>query len=200
MSTLTRHTKVVRAARVILPLAALGLLSSLFLLTRSPNPDGAIPYAAADVQLLAREQRLTAPRFAGMSSDGASFSVSADLARPDPIDPRIMSADALSVAIDGLAGDNRLFVQAKRGQVDTGAQRLQLAENVTVRSSLGISIKADQLMADVGNMVIFVPTPLTGISPLGNLTAGSMRLMRDPETGQQLLLFQDGVTLLYVPE
>ena len=66
MSTLTRHTKVVRAARVVLPLLALALLSSLFLLTQTPNPDAAIPYAEADVQLLAREQRLTAPRFAGM--------------------------------------------------------------------------------------------------------------------------------------
>lgn len=200
MSTLTRHTQVVRAARLVLPLVALALLSSLFLLTSTPNPDAAIPYAEADVALLAREQRLTAPRFAGMSSDGASFSVAADLARPDPVDPRIMSADRLSVAIDGLQGDNTLFVQAQRGQVDTGEQTLQLARDVLIRSTLGLSLKTDQLMADMQDMSLFVPTPLTGLSPLGTLNAGSMRLTRNPATGQQLLLFEDGVTLLYQPE
>ncbi len=200
MSTLTRHTKVVRAARVVLPLLALALLSSLFLLTQTPNPDAAIPYAEADVQLLAREQRLTAPRFAGVSSDGASFSIAADLARPDPTDPRILSADRLSVAIDGLEGDNTLFVQAQRGQMDTGAQTLQLAQEVGIRSSHGLSLQTDQLMADVAGLSLYVPTPLTGRGPFGELTAQSMRLTRDIATGDQLLLFEGGVTLLYAPE
>lgn len=200
MSTLTRHTKIVRAARLILPLLALALLSSLFLLNRTPNPDAAIPFAAADVELLAREQRLTAPHFVGVSADGASFSIAADLARPDPVDPRILSAERLSVAIDGLEGGNTLYVQAQRGQMDTGGQTFQLARDVVIRSSLGFSLQTDQLMANLGDFSLFVPTPLVGRGPMGKLTAESMRLTRDISTGHQLMLFEGGITLLYAPE
>lgn len=200
MSSLTRHTQFVRAGRVIMPLLALALLSSLFLLNQRPDPDAAIPFASADVELLAREQRLTAPRFAGVSSGGASFSISADLARPDITDPRILSADRLSIAVDGLEGGNTLFVQARRGQVDTGAQTLQLAGDILIRSSIGIAVKTDQMMADVATMTMFVPTPVTGAGPFGNFTAQTMRLSRNPVTGDQLLLFEGDVTLLYEPE
>jgi len=135
-----------------------------------------------------------------MSSDGASFSIAADLARPDPVDPRILSADRLSVAIDGLEGGNTLFVQARRGQMDTGEQTLQLAQDVAIRSSLGLSLQTDQFMADVAGLSLYVPTPLTGRGPFGELTAQRMRLTRDIATGDQLLLFEGGVTLLYTPE
>lgn len=200
MSAVTRHTHIVRAARVVMPLLGLALLSSLFLLTRTPNPDEAIPFAEADVALLAREQRLTAPRFAGVTSDGASFSVSAELARPSPTDARMLSADQLSVAIDGLEGEHRLFVQAGKGQIDTAERTVQLAQNVTIRSSLGFSLATDQLMANVSAFEVFVPSEITGIGPLGKLRAGSMRLTRQGPEQTQLLLFEGGVTLLYDPE
>lgn len=40
------RTSIVRLLRVILPLAALALLSVLFLLARKPDPQAAIPYAS----------------------------------------------------------------------------------------------------------------------------------------------------------
>ena len=55
-------------------------------------------------------------------------------------------------------------------------------------------------MADVAGLSLYVPTPLTGRGPFGELTAQSMRLTRDIATGDQLLLFEGGVTLLYAPE
>lgn len=200
MAGVTLHTRIVRAARLILPVLALALLSSLFLLTNTPDPDAAIPFSDADMTLLAQEQRLTTPRFAGVSKDDVSFSVSAELARPDPNDPRILSAEALSVAIDGLDGDHTLFVRAGKGQVDTGARTIQLAGEVGLRSSLGLVLTTDQLQADVSQMQIFAPSQITGTGPFGALTAGSMRLTREDATGAQLLLFEDGVALLYQPE
>jgi lipopolysaccharide export system protein LptC len=200
MAGVTLHTRIVRTARVALPLLALALLSSLFILTQSPDPDAAIPTAGTDLDILINEQRLTNPRFTGVSAAGAAFSITADLARPDPEDPKKLSADSLTVSIDGLSGGNQLFVQAGRGQVDTGARLIQLARDVDIRSSLGIEVQTDQMMGDMIQMEIYAPDTLTGQGPFGDLTAGAMRLTRDVATGQQLLLFEDGVILLYQPE
>ncbi|MBL9052753.1 MAG: hypothetical protein JNN02_03385, partial [Tabrizicola sp.] len=43
------HTRVVTWLKVLLPLAALAILSTLFLLADQINPDDALPFAEVDV-------------------------------------------------------------------------------------------------------------------------------------------------------
>ena len=58
---LGRRTRIVRWLRVILPLVALAILSVLFLLGRSPDPEARIPYAEGRIADLARSRGITAP-------------------------------------------------------------------------------------------------------------------------------------------
>nr|WP_232014486.1 hypothetical protein [Cereibacter sphaeroides] len=76
------HSRLVSWLKVVLPLAALAILSTLFLVARTINPDDAIPYADVDVADRVREPRITAPTWAGITSDGAALSVEAAAARP----------------------------------------------------------------------------------------------------------------------
>ena len=77
-----RHTRVVGWLKVMLPLTALAILSTLFLVARRIDPEAALPYAEVDVEDLAREPRMTAPTYAGTTEDGASVTLTADEARP----------------------------------------------------------------------------------------------------------------------
>ena len=76
------HSRLVGWLKVVLPLAALAILSTLFLLADRIDPTAAIPYAEVDVKDLVRDPRMTAPAYAGTTADGAGITLSATEARP----------------------------------------------------------------------------------------------------------------------
>jgi lipopolysaccharide export system protein LptC len=55
------YSRLVAWLKIILPLIALGILATLFLVSRTIDPSQTIPYADVDVQDLARNQRVGAP-------------------------------------------------------------------------------------------------------------------------------------------
>ena len=61
MERIDRHTRVVGWLKLALPLAALVILSTLFLVADRIDPEDALPYAKVDVEGLARAPRMTAP-------------------------------------------------------------------------------------------------------------------------------------------
>ena len=67
------RTRVVRWLRVLLPLAALAMLSTLFLFSRGGDSESQIPYADVDAQAMARDPRLVSPEYAGVTDDGAAL-------------------------------------------------------------------------------------------------------------------------------
>jgi lipopolysaccharide export system protein LptC len=75
-------SRLVALLKVLLPLTALAILSTLFLISNRINPDDALPYAEVDVEARLKEPRITAPTYAGTTSDGAALEVTAAEARP----------------------------------------------------------------------------------------------------------------------
>ena len=67
-----RYTRLISWLKVLFPLAALGLLSTLFLLSRAIDPGQAIPFAEKEVQDRLRDQQITGPFFTGATSEGTS--------------------------------------------------------------------------------------------------------------------------------
>ena len=76
------HSRLVGWLKVALPLFALAVLSSLFLVARSIDPEGALTLTEAELADRLREPRITAPAYAGTTRDGATVNVTASLARP----------------------------------------------------------------------------------------------------------------------
>ena len=58
--------------KIVLPLIALALLSSIFLLSRTIDPTATIPFTEVDVEDRVREPRLTEPKFSGDSLQSLS--------------------------------------------------------------------------------------------------------------------------------
>lgn len=191
------RSAIVGALRVILPLVALALLSSLFLLSDRVDPDDALPYAAVDVSERARDRQLTRPRFAGVTSAGTAFRLSSDAARPDPGDPRRMTAERTVLLLDAGEG-GRAGLRAARATVHTADRAVRLEGGVSVGTSTGYDLRTERLEGTVRRLDLLAPGPVEGDGPLGALRAGAMRITED-ETGAGRLVFTRGVEVLYLP-
>lgn len=191
-----RYSRFVQIAKVVSPLIALGFLSTLFLFSRSIDPDAAIPFADIDVKKIAREQILASPKFAGVTSDGASILVTASTAKPDQDNPKILKAEGVRTRIE-TETDGDYDILAEHALYDGDAQSLDLTGSVSVETSSGYRFTTDMLIAAIKSGDLTSPGPVSGETPSGQLDAGSMTLTREADS--QLLVFKDGVKLVYNP-
>lgn len=180
----------------MLPLAALGLLSTLFLFARSINIDGTLPFAKVDVQEIAREQRLSSPRFAGITRDGASIEISAASARPDANDPGRVTGKDLMAVITYPQGAT-FSIDAPQGEIDPATGKAVLSGGVDMKTSTGYNIRTQGISASLEVTSMASHGKVDAEGPLGTLTAGQMDVALN--NGQYLLVFKEGVRLVYQP-
>lgn len=185
------HSRLVFLLKVILPLAALAILSTLFLISRTIDPSDAIPYATVDVADRIREPRMTAPAYAGVTSDGASLSVTADQASPDT-----GAATALRAELKTPDGATTNF-NAANGLLDPQAQTLTLSDGVQITTSTGLTISTQSLISALDHTEVTSDSTTTATGPLGAITAGSMALTQTD--GAYVLRFKNRVKLIYQP-
>lgn len=193
-----RHTQVVGWLKVALPLLALAILSTLFLLSDQIDPDAALPYAEVDVEDRAREPRMTAPTYAGTTSDGASLTLSAEEARPAA---EGAPAQAQGLRMDLATPDGAVTeLRAAAAVMDQEAREIVLSGGVTVTTSSGYRLETAELAAKLDRSSLASRAPVVATGPVGELQAGGMELGQDNRTpGAYLLVFNKGVRLVYRP-
>lgn len=193
------YSRFIALAKIGLPLAALALLSTLFLFSRSIDPTQSIPYAKVDVDALIREARISAPNYTGVTADGTAIAVTAKSARPDPENPDKASARSLTARMDFADGSHADIV-SERGTIDTGAGLAHLEGGVVIDTSTGYRITTESLTSALEETAVATDAQVQATGPLGDLTAGAMQIDEDSTTpGQYLLVFKDGVKLVYEP-
>lgn len=192
------YSTLVRWLKVGLPLAALMILSTLFLLARTIDPAQSIPYAEVSATDLAREQRIGQPRYATVTRDGTAVSLSADMARPKIGTPSILNASDLRAQFDTSDGE-WLTVDALDGVVDGQRQTMELGGGVVLNTSLGYRIETDRLAANLIDLQIETDQSIRAVGPLGELEAGKLLVSQNKETGHYLVAFKGGVRLIYRP-
>ncbi|MGQ0566917.1 MAG: hypothetical protein ACT4OK_17890 [Gemmobacter sp.] len=192
------HSTLVAWLKVLLPLAALGILSTLFLVSRTIDPEDAIPFAEVDVADRIREPRLTAPTWAGVTEDGAALTVTAAEARPADTGTNA-SATALRAELD-MPGGGRADLQAATGRLDVAAGRLFVEGGVVITTSTGYTLRTEVLEAALDRTGLTAPGALAGSGPGGDLSAGAMTLTATGSTPERyVMVFTGGVRLLYQP-
>lgn len=198
MARADTHTRVVGWLKVVLPLAALAILSTLFLVARRIDPEAALPYAEVDVRGLAREPRMRAPTYAGTTSDGAALTLRADEARPAA---ETTEAAATELLLELATPDGaRTELAAAKAQMDRGAQQVVLSGGVTVTTSSGYRLETEEILARLDRTGLESRTPVTATGPAGEIRAEGMVLRQDIQTpGAYVLVFNGGVRLVYRP-
>lgn len=192
------HTRVVGWLKIALPLMALAVLSTLFLLADRIDPEDALPYAEVDVEDLAREPRMTMPSYAGITSDGAALSLTAKEARP-AVDGS--PAGALGLRLELTTPDGgRTELLAASAAMDDLAREVVLSGGVTITTSTGYRLDTAEIAAKLDRTGLESRAPVTAIGPAGKISADGMTFHQDIQTpGTYLLVFNGTVRLVYLP-
>lgn len=197
MAAPNTYSQVVAWAKVILPLLALALLSTLFLFSNAPDPERAIPFAEVDVEELAREQRVGNPRIAGTLPDGREVIFTAERAAPALTDPRLISANAVQARID-LDSDAYLSILSGDALFDPRQEIADLGENVELTTSSGLRLTTATLRLNLSESTAQAPQEVRLTGPGLDLMAGAMQL--SVSEGNDVALFNGGVRVLYDPQ
>ncbi len=191
-----RYSRLVAWLKVLLPLTALGLLSTLFLLSRNIDPVASIPFAEAEIRDRLRDEQVTAPFFSGTTDGGDRITFSAGTLTMSTGQDN--QASDLSAQID-LASGTRVVLFADAGRFDLVGGQSTLQGNVVITTSTGYKLASETLTADFDTLAIESPGAVMGDSPIGTLNAGKIRLERQGNGQNAHLIFTNGVKLVYEP-
>ncbi|MGV6888791.1 LPS export ABC transporter periplasmic protein LptC [Rhodophyticola sp. SM2404] len=189
-----RYSQVVSYVKIVLPIIAIGILSTLFLLSRTPDPERAIPFANVDLEELAREQRLGSPRYAGTTNAGREVVVVAETAVPVDGQLDLISVDSLDARVE--LDDTRFVdITSLQGVINLETNIADLSTDVEVADSTGYTLDTENLLVNFREFAMSSPTDVVVEGPGFHLEAGSMDL--SGAEGAQVLIFNGGVKVLY---
>ncbi len=193
------YSRVVGWLKIILPLIALGMLSSIFLVSRSLDPNATLPYSKVELEDRLRDPRLTTPRFSGMSTNGATITLDAAEMRPDLLHPGSGTATDLRATM--ITPDHAVTTLASdTGRIDADSSTYEMTGTVVITSSAGYRITAPRLTGSLDASTLDATGSVQADAPMGTITSDTMQLRADPANpGRYVLVFKDSVRLIYDP-
>ncbi|MBB3994067.1 lipopolysaccharide export system protein LptC [Sulfitobacter undariae] len=199
MITRDRYSRMVRLLKVAFPIGALALLSTLFLLSRAINTDTPIPFAEKEIQDRLRDQQVTGPFFSGTTTGGdqVSFEAKKLLALQGRLGAnRAEDVTALLETAEGATFE----VKADVAELDIAEDSAALTGQVYMTTSSGYRINSEKFTARISDLDVTAPGEVQATGPLGQLTAGKMRVFTPKEATSTQMLFSNGVKLVYTPQ
>lgn len=191
------YSRLIAWLKILLPLGALALLSTIFLYSRGPDPIATIPVLTGGADPTLTEQ-IGSPFYAGTTENGQGLTLAARQARFSNPDNSGLIANDLRAVID-IRDGNRIVIDATVGQMDEG-DRLRLREGVVLDSSSGYTVRTEGLDAEIDRVAIESTSDVEAIGPGLTLSAGKLRVEENAATQDIQLLFTDGVKLIYIPQ
>lgn len=191
-------------AKIVLPLAAIGLLASLFLLAGGPEETERIPYSDVELEEIISGQRLASPNYQSVLADGAALSIVAERGLPDQEVKGRIRADEIVARLTGLDGI-RTLLTAPHGIYDEQTQIAAATGGVRIRRSDGYVATTPGIRTQIDGKAAETLGRLIVEGPGVYLEAGSARLTQgDAGSGSEVLVFSGGIKLIYdasaVPE
>lgn len=184
--------------RILLPLAALAILSTLFLWSGRDAP-ASLPFSEKELDERLNDGQITSPSLAGATEDGDLITLSATSARPDPKKSERLQMTHVTAQID-FTGGSSVSYSAQTGAVDQGRDMATLSGNVVITSTTGYRITTEELIIGLADRHAETPGPIKATGPAGTFSAGTMLLTKDAKTGNAHLVFTNGVELVYEPK
>lgn len=171
----------VQAAKIGLPLIAIGVVASFFVFS-SARYDDAVTFDGVDLSALGEGLKLTNPRFTGATAKGEPFTVTAEWALPDG--PRPENVELSNVAGELNMIDGRFVeLSALGGNLMPQANIVELSGSVAFMSSDGYELRASRARLEADRNLLTAEGPVTAKGPMGRIEAGSLRVERRGEDG-----------------
>ena len=194
-----RYSRMVALLKVSLPLIALGILSTLFLVSRAVDPPSTIPFADSEVQERLTNQQVTGPLYTGMSANGDQIEFIAETVVNSPDDVGTNISQNVDVTVDYASG-LRATLEANTAETNMSEDRSRLIGDVKIVTSHGYELESELLLVRMTTPDIFSPGPVTGHTPVGPVDAGTMHYFVTEGSEGAQLVFTKGVKLIYLPQ
>ena len=193
------HSRIVGVLKVGLPLVALGMLASLFLVQTDDRFGGDLSFSRGDIDALGKGLRITNPTFTGTTQGQDRFRFTAALVEPDAAPPERAKITTLAGEV-ALNNGPVVELEADSGDLHIPTERLDVAGNVRIRTSEGYRMAAEQATLDLraGSLIAGNAVETTG--PLGRIDSGSLTIQPAAASGEaRRFSFGNGVRLVYDP-
>ncbi|WP_439110964.1 LPS export ABC transporter periplasmic protein LptC [Lentibacter sp.] len=197
-SRIDRHTRLVAWAKIVLPIIALGMLSTLFLLSKSVDPVSTIPFSESDLAARTEGQQISGPEVFGVTPRGDLISVRAALARQNAEDILLMEAVDIAAQIKLTSGQT-VELSSATATHNADAGLVTLVDKVTAVTSTGYTFAARALVLSLRNLEAESMGRVTGAGPGFTFEAGQMTLEVPKGEKEAHILLKDGVKLVYTP-
>lgn len=198
------YSRFVVWAKLILPLIALALLSSLFLISEDIDLADGIDLSETDLAEIAERERINNPRYAGTTNDGLSISLSADEAFPDQQLEKSYVATAINAHVE-MPDGALIDIVAARGSINGATASGSLTGGAVLETSIDYNIVTEGLTFESDVFRVQSLGKIAAATPSGDLTAGEMEITLETtdDAGEKpgyLLVFKKGVKLIYSPK
>ena len=191
------YSALVAWLKTLLPIVALGLLSTIFLFSGKVDVTQSLPYAEHNIAEIIREQRITQPYFTGIASNGTEIALSAAYASPQVEDAHILEITDLSVVLRSTS-DRMVQVTAGQGALDSTRQTAQISTDVHIAALPDFWVTTEALDMNFNQGFISAKGGFQGVTALGAITAGEMHLQMTAD--DQQIVFLNDVRLVYSPK
>jgi lipopolysaccharide export system protein LptC len=191
------YSRLVAWLKILLPLAALGILSSVVFFARDADDQRTIPFVTQEGGPDTPGERVTQPEYVGVTADGAQITMHAEQVSPVEGNTQLLDAWSLRSKIETV--DGRVFdAAAPEARIDLEEGLAHFLGEVTVETSDGFTIVSENLDTRLDTTSAESDGPVSGTAPFGTLDAGRFSYTARAE-GESLLVFNGGVKLIYQP-
>ena len=191
------YSRFVVAAKIVLPIGAIALLSTLFFFSGRIDPTQSIPFKELDVATIAREQRISGPVSTGVTQGGSSFTLRAERALPDLMDEALTYFKRLNLELTDPGTGVVTTLTAPEGSSNTKSETTVFSGGTRIVTSDGMQMDTDTMRIFAAQDLMESDGAVTAVGDFGRLTAGKMRITQPEDAEGQVFVFTGGVNLLY---
>nr|WP_174826823.1 LPS export ABC transporter periplasmic protein LptC [Ruegeria arenilitoris] len=184
--------------KVVLPLVAILMLSTVFLLSRSIETNVSVPFTQQDIDERLADQVVTQPNYRGTTRKGEEVQIEAIRAtqgREGSIPTAAEFRGSMSLSSGGV-----ITLDSNSGMIRPDKNTATFVGDVVITSTDGTEITTDLLNTSLDEIRGDAPGQVNGTGIIGNFTAGSMSFGTEKTDGPVHILFTDGVKLIYEPQ
>ena len=188
IATARRHTRRVRALRLLLPVCALAVLSLYFVSSKINISLGEMQASVGDIQVNSDSLRMINPKLEGVTDDNGAYQLTADYAEQDVGDMQTMRLHAVRAELTQ-PKDSWSKLTAPKGTFDSKKESLELFGGIQIATSAGMTAKLERADIDLKTQLISSKVPVEVEAKEGTLTAQTLKI----KAAEKRILFEGDV-------
>ncbi|CUH42953.1 MULTISPECIES: LPS export ABC transporter periplasmic protein LptC [Ruegeria] len=192
------HSRRVQFFKVVLPLVAIAMLSTVFLLSRSIETNVSVPFNQQDIDERLADQVVTQPNYQGTTRKGEDVQIEASRATQGTEGEAPTAAEFRGRF--GLLNGGVITLDSNSGMIRPDKNTATFVGDVVITTTDGIVVTTDLLNTALDEIQGDTPGQVDGTGIIGDFTAGRMTFGTEKKDGPVHIIFTDGVKLVYEPQ